>query len=262
MTLALTNFTEAAAYNHALRGVAYNPVAAWYLQAHTGDPGEDGTANVLATAGTVRQAVSFSAAASRQVASAVDVEFGPFLADPPPVTHLSVWDALAAGNCLAQGANTGSVDTDDNGVIDIPAGQLTIAFSSFATSPLADISSHLANGLLNRIFRNQAFAVPTGHVIALYSSNPGIADSGNQLSGNGYSPQAVTWGAPTDGIGSNSGAVVFGPVTGANWAAVTHVASKDGSGNLLTFGALASSFTLLVGQSWRWDAGELVQKFG
>jgi phage tail protein X len=135
------------------------------------------------------------------------------------------------------------------------AAAITITLGQMSASPLYDISTYLANALLNRMFRNQAFAVPTGHVLALYTSNPGIADSGSQLSKTGYSAQSIAFDAPTDGVGPNSAAITFGPA-GEAWDPVTHQAVKDGSNNLLVFGS-CTSFTLTTGQSRRYAAGEV-----
>jgi hypothetical protein len=261
MTLAASNYLEGKWFDHLLRATAFTAPSAIYAQLHTGDPGEDGTSNVLSTSGAARVAVSFSAASARVAASSTQCEFGPFAGDPPAVTHVTLWDALTSGNCLAQGADGASVDGSTNGILRIAAGALTLALKEFQTSPLADISTAAANALLNLTLRGTAYSAPTGHKVALYSNSPGVGDTGTELTGNGYAQQAITFGAATDGVGSNSNAQTFGPATGSNWTACTHVAIKDGSGNLLIFGDV-TDFTLLVGQSWLFSIGDLVAKVG
>jgi len=75
--------------------------AGTYLQLHTGDPGEDGTAN--AATETARKAVSFSAASGGSMASSGTVEWTN-VAATETYTHWSLWDAASAGNALWSGA--------------------------------------------------------------------------------------------------------------------------------------------------------------
>lgn len=72
-----------------------------YLKLHTGDPGEDGTAN--AAANTTRQTVSFSAASGGSMASSANVTWTN-VPNTETYSHWSAWDASTAGNCLWKGA--------------------------------------------------------------------------------------------------------------------------------------------------------------
>ena len=78
-----------------------------------------------------------------------------------------------------------------------------------------------------------------------FTDATGDDGSGTELSGDGYARQAVTFGAPTDGSGDNSGAVTFGPAT-ADWGTITHVALYDAltGGNMLMHAALSASKTI------------------
>jgi len=68
---------------------------------HTGDPGEDGTAN--AASESTRKAVSFAAASGGSMSSSGTVEWTN-VAATETYTHWSLWDALSAGNALWSGA--------------------------------------------------------------------------------------------------------------------------------------------------------------
>ena len=72
-----------------------------YLKLHTGDPGEDATANAATEA--TRQAVSFSAASGGSMASSGTVEWTN-VSTTETVTHWSLWDASTGGNALWSGA--------------------------------------------------------------------------------------------------------------------------------------------------------------
>lgn len=83
-----------------IRGTSFSVTNA-YLKLHTGDPGEDATANEATE--TTRQAVSFSAASSGSMASSATVEWTN-VSTTETVTHWSLWDASTGGNALWSGA--------------------------------------------------------------------------------------------------------------------------------------------------------------
>lgn len=255
---AFSDYLETEIFDHVFRGAAYVPVATVYLSLHSASPGETG-GNEITTAGYARQACAFAAASSRATSNSALETFGPYTADPPNVTHWGIYDASTNGNLLAYGAlaSPSNVTTGDGHVIAI--GAIDLALGQLSASPLADISTYLANKILDFVFRNQAFSSPTGLVAALYIANPDIDDGGDELSvsaqSDGYARQSIAFDAPSDGVGTNTAAVTFGPA-GENWEAVTHMAIKDGSDNLLVFGAV-TSFSLTTGQSRQWAAGEI-----
>lgn len=103
-------------------------------------------------------------------------------------------------------------------------------------------SNYLENAVINHVLRNTALSSPTTVYMALYTSDPGEADSGTEVSGGSYARVAVTFGAPTDGATSNSVEVQF-PQATASWGTVTHFGIRDAAtaGNLLYSAALDSS---------------------
>lgn len=108
--MSISNYAELAMLN-ALRNTSF-AVSATYLKLHTGDPGEDGTANAATEA--TRQAVSFSAASSGSMASSATVTWTN-VSTTETYTHWSMWDASSSGNCLWTGslASSASVDAGD-----------------------------------------------------------------------------------------------------------------------------------------------------
>ncbi len=83
---------------------------AWYVALHTADPGETGASSevVVGTdADYVRDSITFDdpVASSGQVLSDVAVSWTVDSASAGyTVTHISIWDAATAGNCLMKGA--------------------------------------------------------------------------------------------------------------------------------------------------------------
>ena len=84
----------------ATAGVSYAS-AGTYLQLHTGDPGEAGTANVATESS--RQPVSFASASGGSMASSGTVTWTN-VAGSETFTHWSLWDAASSGNCLWSGS--------------------------------------------------------------------------------------------------------------------------------------------------------------
>lgn len=117
--MSLSNYLEDAIAN-ALRGGAagtsFTAPAAVYAKLHTGDPGEDGTAN--AAGETTRKAVTFGAS-SNGVLTLSNSPAWTSVSTAETWSFISLWDAAAAGNCLGSGALTASktVAIGDNATI-------------------------------------------------------------------------------------------------------------------------------------------------
>lgn len=103
-------------------GVAFS-VTTPYLQLHTGDPGEDGTAN--AAGETTRQSASFNAASGGSMVTSANVTWTN-VSTTETVTHWSAWDAASAGNCLWTGALTSSASLEAGDTFQITSLTLTL----------------------------------------------------------------------------------------------------------------------------------------
>lgn len=120
--MSISNYLE----NKILDAVGNNvalQVAQAYVKLHIGDPGEDGTNN--AAAETTRKSISFAAASGGSMASDADAAWTN-VAGTETYSHISLWDASSAGNCLWIGALTASkaVSAGDN--FTLPSGQVTL----------------------------------------------------------------------------------------------------------------------------------------
>ena len=102
-------------------------VGTCYVQLHTGDPGELGTATVSAE--TTRVSATFGAATGGVATSNADVTWASWSAGSETITHVSFWDASAAGNCLGSGSNTGNQSVANGNDFTIPSGSLTITLT-------------------------------------------------------------------------------------------------------------------------------------
>jgi hypothetical protein len=97
-------------------------VAQSYVKLHTGDPGENGTAN--AAGETTRKAASFGASSAGTATSDADLTWTSY-STAETVSHVSMWDNLTAGNCLGSGALTASKTLAIGDTFVIPSGSLT-----------------------------------------------------------------------------------------------------------------------------------------
>ena len=113
------------------------------------------------------------------------------------------------------------------------------------------MTNYLETQLFNVVLRNTAYTTPTTVYVSLHTADPTETGAVGELTvANGYAREAVTFGAPTDGVGSNSGAVTFTAAGGA-WGSITHIAIHDASaaGNSLLYSALDTSRTVNDGDT-------------
>jgi hypothetical protein len=123
---------------------------------------------------------------------------------------------------------------------------------------MSEMSNYLENALINATLRNTSYTSPTTVYLALYTTDPTDADSGTEVSGNAYARQSITFGAPSNGVSTNSAAIEFPQATGA-WGTVAYVGIRDAStaGNLLYHTPLDASKTIATGDVFRVAVGSL-----
>jgi hypothetical protein len=130
---------------------------------------------------------------------------------------------------------------------------------------LSDFSNVLENRLIDHIFRNTAYPMPTTIYVGLYTATPSDAGGGTEVTGGSYArvqvgPSTTAWNATQGGTaGASSGtggqtanaADITFPAPTANWGVVTHFGIFDAvtAGNLLFWAALAASKTVNGGDA-------------
>ena len=127
--MSISNYLENA-WANSIRGggngTSYTAPAAVYVKLHTGDPGEDGTAN--AAGETTRQAIAFGAASNGVITSSALVEWTN-VSTTETYSHVSLWDASSGGNCLASGALAASKSVTAGDTFQLPSGQVSLTIS-------------------------------------------------------------------------------------------------------------------------------------
>lgn len=123
---------------------------------------------------------------------------------------------------------------------------------------MAEFSNYLENALINAVLRNTTYTSPATVYVSLYTSDPTDADSGTEVTGGSYARTAVTFGAPSNGVSTNSGDVTF-PTCTSSWGTVTHIGIHDAStaGNLLFHTPLDTSKTIDSGDIFKITTGNL-----
>ena len=123
---------------------------------------------------------------------------------------------------------------------------------------MAEMSNHLENALINVTLRATSYTAPTTVYVALYTTDPTDADTGTEVTGGSYARTSVTFGAPSNGVSTNSADVTF-PTCTAAWGTVTHVGLRDAStaGNLLYHSPLDSSKAVGIGDVFKITTGNL-----
>ena len=111
--------------------------------------------------------------------------------------------------------------------------------------------------VLQYTFTNASVTRPTAWYLGLFTSAPGEAGGGTEVSGGSYVRKAVTFSVTGD-TATNTAAVEW-PVATATWGTITHIAVYDAlsGGNQIAYAALTNSKTIAPGDVLRVPAGDL-----
>jgi hypothetical protein len=251
----LTDYAELELLDHVFENGAYTPASTMYVGLLTADPTDTGSqTNEASGNGYARTAITFAAAATREVVQSGQVTFPQCTGGGWGIlTHWGIFDASTGGNMLAHGALTTSIATVDGNVVYIPDATVEISVNSGA------VSNYLAHALLDFMFRNQAYAQPNCHV-GLCSAAPVDTDDGStitELSGGAYARvDFADWTTAAAGALSNNTDITFTTPT-ADWTTVTHSVICDASsaGNLLVYATATPNQAPLTGDPVKFLAG-------
>lgn len=136
---------------------------------------------------------------------------------------------------------------------------------------MSQMSDYLEGQIRAHMFRTATFTKPTVIAIALCTAAPTDASTGatiTEVANSGayarqtLNPLDANWTAAssTDGLTDNASAITF-PVATASWGTVTHVALCDsatwGAGNMLLYGTLDVSKAVGIGDTFKFNIGDL-----
>jgi len=126
--MSISDYLEDKILDLVLRNTTFPAITAVYASLHTGDPGETGTANPLASC--PRVAVTFNAAASATSVQAAAISFA--TSATGTITHIGLWDgsSTATANHLWSGALTASkVVANVGDTVNAASGSITVTLS-------------------------------------------------------------------------------------------------------------------------------------
>lgn len=123
---------------------------------------------------------------------------------------------------------------------------------------MAALSNYLEDELLDHSLGTSSYVSPATVYVALYTTDPTDADTGAEVSGNGYARQVATFSAASGGATSNTNEITF-TASGGDWGTITHIGIRDAltAGNLLYHGALTAARTVNDGETARFAIGDI-----
>lgn len=123
---------------------------------------------------------------------------------------------------------------------------------------MAEMSNYLENALINATLRNTSYTSPATVYVGLYTTDPTDANTGTEVSGGSYSRTSVTFGAPSNGVSTNSASVEF-PTATLSWGTIGWIGILDAStsGNLLYHTPLDVAKAVGAGDTFRLPTGNL-----
>lgn len=122
--MSVSNYLEDKIMDLVFNGVSYAGQSTVYVKLHTGDPGENCTAN--AATETTRKAVTFGASSGGVVTSDSAATWTG-VAATETYSHISAWDASTAGNPLWYGAMTTPKAVTAGETFAFAIGELTVS---------------------------------------------------------------------------------------------------------------------------------------
>lgn len=122
---------------------------------------------------------------------------------------------------------------------------------------MSAFSNYLENKVMGHVFGGSAYSAPGTLYLALYTTDPGEANTGTEVSGGSYARQTVAF-TVTNNLATNTSAVEF-PVATGTWGTITHIGIMDAltTGNLLAYAQLSSSKVVSAGDALRFPAGDI-----
>jgi hypothetical protein len=125
-------------------------------------------------------------------------------------------------------------------------------------------SDFLENELLDHVLDNAAYTSPTNVYLALFTADTGLETNSPSAEAqtpgvDGYSRVTLSFAAAAGGSSATDAAATVGPCTNSNWGTITHIAVMDAAtgGNVLFYGAVTTSKTIEVGDTFQISSGNL-----
>lgn len=118
-------------------------------------------------------------------------------------------------------------------------------------------STYLRDKVIKHVLAEASYTMPTNIYLALYTTNPSIADTGTEVTGGSYARQLLSFANASGGAKASNTSETF---TSMPACTVTHWGIRDASsgGNLLYFGAFDLPIALNATDNLTINSGDIV----
>jgi len=122
---------------------------------------------------------------------------------------------------------------------------------------LAVKSNYLKDKIIKHVLAEASFTMPTNTYLALYTTNPTVADTGTESTGGSYARQLLSFANASGGSKVSNTSETFSSMPAST---VTHWGIRDASsgGNLLYFGAFDLPIQLNATDNLTINSGDIV----
>lgn len=255
MAGSLTNTAEAELLNHVLGGEPLSSRPILYLGYMVGTPTESGPGSEPGlNSGYDRVPVAnnitnFPVCTNQIKILATDVVFPEALSNHGLVQAVGIFDspAVGQGRMLAYSPLPAPVDITVGDSYRIPASSITIKFNA------GGLSNYAKNGLLNKMFGDATFNLPTTLYFSYCTTTPTDAAPGTEPSTGGYArvglPNTVQlFPHASEGIKTNAVEVAFPEATASQGSmAAVQIHDQLSGGNYLGRWELPNPFAIALG---------------
>ncbi len=236
--------------DHILKVAPYTPPTHIYIGLSTANPLADASGLAEPSGGSYAriQCDDWVLASQRKTSNASELIFATATGAWGNITHWAIFDTISAGNMLAFGELADSKSGVNATVFSIKAGQIDVEFNT------GNISTYLANAILNHVFINATYTPPTHIYVGLAIETIFDSDTGSTITepaDASYSrEQFDTWNTASAGASSNNGDIEFAEPD-VSWGTATYVALLDALtvGNMLLYAALATAKEINAGDA-------------
>ena len=120
------------------------------------------------------------------------------------------------------------------------------------------LSNDWETHLLQYTFNSGSLTRPTTLYLALHTADPTDA-GGNEISGNGYARQTISFGTVSSNTATSNATVTFPACTGSPWGNITHcsIHTASTSGTMVCSSALTTSKNIAVGDILSVSSGSI-----
>lgn len=118
-------------------------------------------------------------------------------------------------------------------------------------------SNYLKQAVIKAVLGEASFPSISNVYLALYTTNPTVADTGTEVSGGSYARQQLSFANAVDGAKTSNTSETFSSMPAST---VTHWGIRDASsgGNLLYWGAFDLPIQLNAGNNLVINSGDIV----